>query len=330
MRCLYRGIHPCGKCPACLANRQRAFCFRLDQEKESASFYYWLTLTYNEESVPKMKVLQHNRDYEQEPTFPKKMLSSDSQEVEFMCFSKEHCRSFFEKIRKKYSKLGVKFKHFLVSEYGPNGTERPHYHCLLMVYTPFDFVKNVNFRSELLDFILNDCWPYGFITEKTFHGRVLKYLTKYCCKPELIGQFHPMKPFTLISPGIGLNYLDQLSEHKKKQMVRDLDFTVRYGASKIQLPRYYTDKLLPHSKKLLNSLIPDDPGGDWSDYLKLKNIREKITDKQNRLASKNYHVKRSHFVDSFEGDIQLSRNLISEREAAFNNFREQLLKRVDL
>ena len=190
MRCIYDGVHPCGKCPACLANRQRAFCFRLDQEKDKCSFYFWLTLQYSDAFVPRLE---------------------DGE----MCFSKEHCRQFFEKIRKRYQeKRGnlaqFKFKHFLVSEYGPNSTHRPHYHLLLLVYSDLPLAKVYKVRCEMKDYILHEAWPYGYVTEKSFHGRVLSYLTKYCTKPELIGEKHTMKPFTLISRGIGLSFIDDL------------------------------------------------------------------------------------------------------------------------
>ena len=94
MRCLYDGVHPCGRCPACLANRQRGFMFRLDQERDSSSWYYWLTLQYDEDHVPRLSSGEY-------------------------CFSKDHCRAFFEHIRIKYREFGITFKHFLVSEYGP-------------------------------------------------------------------------------------------------------------------------------------------------------------------------------------------------------------------
>ena len=158
--------------------------FRLDQEKENCSFYYWLTLQYDDEHVPR--------------------------EAGEMVFSKKHCREFFEKLRRRYSDKGITFKHFLVSEYGPNSTHRPHYHCLLMVYLQGNFEETRFYQSEIKDFILTEAWPHGHVTEKSFHGRVLRYLTKYCCKPEMIGQYHRMKPFTLISRGIGLSYLESV------------------------------------------------------------------------------------------------------------------------
>lgn len=259
MRCLYDGEHPCGRCPACLANRQRGFMFRLDEEKENAKFYFWLTLQYDDDHVPRLE---------------------DGE----MCFSKEHCHFFFEKLRKRYSKQGSTFKHFLVCEYGPEGTHRPHYHCLLMVYNKEDSKMNYLIRKEMRDFVIHEAWPHGHVTEKAFHGRVLRYLTKYCLKPELLGQHHTMKPFTLISRGIGLSLLDRIPEKQKQQMIERADFTYWYNGKKIQLPRYYVDKIAPHSKQDLikASLIGLETGG-WESYYYISDIRKRMQDRQNAL-----------------------------------------------
>lgn len=280
MRCLYDGVHPCGKCPACLANRQRAFMFRLDQEKENCKFYFWITLQYSDEYVPRIKD-SHLSDIAEDPNE--------------MCFSKEHCRQFFERLRKRYCKKnGSTFKHFLVCEYGPNSTHRPHYHLLLMVYNDLDLATNFHIRKEMREYIIHDAWDYGHVTEKSFHGRVLAYLTKYCTKPELLGQNHTMKPFTLISRGIGLCLLDKIPEKQKSQMIENLDFTYRYGSGKIQLPRYYVDRILPHSLEDLRKATPTKylkRRSSWSEFDRISDIRRRLAEKQSVL-SKAYGIKR--------------------------------------
>lgn len=303
MRCLYDGVHPCGRCPACLANRQRAFCFRLDQERESCSWYYWLTLQYDEDHVPH---IENSSEY---------------------CFSKQHCREFFEKLRKRYN--SVKFKHFLVSEYGPNGTHRPHYHCLLLVYSKDPIKLQIEMREEMKDFILNVAWPNGHVTEKSFHGRVLRYLTKYCTKPELIGEKHTMKPFTLISKGIGISYLDKLPAKQLDQMKQSLDFTVRYGSGFIQLPRYYVDKILPHSMEDLRKVTPTknlDRLSSWTEYNKLVEVRTSLANRQNLLVSQRVNKLLQQNLDPIE---EIRFREIS-RNAVYDNFRSKLKSRKDL
>lgn len=296
MRCLYDGLHPCGKCPACLANRQRAFMFRLDQERESCSFYYWLTLQYDEEHVPK-------KDGE-------------------YCFDKSHCRKFFEKLRQLYRKQKIGFKHFLVSEYGPNGTHRPHYHCLLMVYAPEDIsIKDTyELRTEMRDYLLHKAWPYGYVCEKSFHGRVLSYLTKYCCKPELVGDFHKMKPFTLISQGIGLNLLSTLGDARIERMKEKLDFTLLYNGSKIKLPRYYVQKIAPHS---VQDLISAD---SIDEYLEISERRRRLSRMQSDLS-----LNRLQKIQNEFGSYASYREALkSNRDYAYDEFKSKIKKRKNL
>ena len=276
--------------------------FRLDQEKDNSKFYFWLTLTYSDDHVPRF---------------------NDGE----MCFSKVHCRDFFEKIRKRYEKHGHKFKHFLVSEYGPEATHRPHYHCLLMVYNDFTPEQNFLVRKEMREFLIHDCWRYGHVQEKAYHGGVLKYLTKYCCKPELSGEQHTMSPFTLISRGIGLSLLDRIPDAHKKQMIDRLDFTYSYNGGKIQLPRYYVDRILPHSlQDVRDSII----SGDWESFEKLKDIRNRLQQKQN------YKSIRAHAdllnIDSFDFDGFNKYEFIKNdtRAYQFAEFRSKLKRRKNL
>lgn len=301
MRCLYGTDHPCGSCYACLLNRQRAFCFRLDQEKDEATFYYWMTLQYDPEHVP----YSHVGD---------------------MCFSKDHCRSFFEKIRKRYTKrfmkqnygldLQLKFKHFLVSEYGPNGTRRPHYHLLYMVYmSDITLKQKVKIRHDILRFILDEAWPYGHVEYTQFHSNVLSYLTKYCCKPELIGEFHSMKPFTLISPGIGLKWLEKQDPLRLWQMILNKDFTVRYGTGKLELPRYYKDRIMPHSLADMRKAVES---GDMNEYRRIMMNRSESFRRQLQLQEQQR---------LFEKDPE---DLIQHREQVMAEFRSKLKNRKNI
>lgn len=274
--------------------------FRLDQEKDFCSFYFWLTLQYDDDHVPTLVAQQPYKDRD-EFGFEVERLSEPRSE---MCFSKDHCRGFFEKLRKRYGKGSafesekIEFKHFLVSEYGPNATHRPHYHCLLMIKMNGDYRSLAIRRKEMRSFIIEKAWPYGFVFEKAYHGGVLSYLTKYCCKPELLGQYHTMKPFTLISKGIGLDFLKMIPKKKIDQMKESLDFTYRYNGTKIELPRYYTQKILPSSLEDLRNLMPSDPQGDWSAYDALQAIRERKAKKQ-EIRGRQYAEKRT-WKESFQ------------------------------
>lgn len=230
MRCFHpRAGFPCGKCPACLLNRQRQFAFRLEEERKGSDFYIWLTLTYADEYLPLSPV-------NKQP-----------------CVSKSDCRTFFEALRKKYPQ--VKVKHFLVSEYGPK-TYRPHYHALLFATTDNKDTKYLyNLKKQMSDWIEQKGWKRGFTYIKNAHVNVYSYVTKYCCKPELIG-FHPeVPPFTLISPGIGISFLER--QEADKMIITD-NYSTLYRGKKMELPRYFKQKIRPSNLGSLANPIPED------------------------------------------------------------------------
>ena len=171
------------------------------------------------------------------------------------------------------------------------------------------------------DFLTTKAWKFGHVTEKSFHGRVLSYLTKYCCKPELIGQKHTMKPFTLISKGIGLSYLENLSDEMKAQMVDNLDFVVRYGNSKIQLPRYYVDKILPHSAADERNALLSGDVEKWENY---RELRYRFQDKQKQVQRRRIESLRNV---SYEMEYSDRQNRIS---ATWANFKSKVNSRKDL
>lgn len=245
------GYVPCGRCPACRINRQRDWTFRLKVEKDAADFTFWLTLTYDDLHLPHVGSLP--------------------------ALDKSHCRHFFEALRKHFKKR-VMFKHYLVSEYGDK-TERPHYHCLLFAYCDAPLSYKLQYKQEILDFVCGEnstAWPFGFAYVKKLHRNVYGYVTNYVNKPELLSQNHPVKPFAMISQGIGIDFLNR----------RDFDlenenFRVEYSGKFYNLPRYYREKLLKDKKADYQA---------WMEHtLKLhENARQRLIDriyKENRFNS---------------------------------------------
>ncbi|CAF3321563.1 unnamed protein product [Rotaria socialis] len=86
---------PCGRCGICLGNEITMWKIRLTEESKKQIANSFLTLTYNDENLPKNGV------------------------------NKEHVQLFIKRMRKYW-----KFRYYLISEYGP-GTNRPHYHAIL-------------------------------------------------------------------------------------------------------------------------------------------------------------------------------------------------------
>lgn len=92
---------PCGKCVVCQNARRDAWAARLELEARCHVSTWFVTLTYNEESVPPFLV---RRDLQ----------------------------NFFKRLRKR-----IPCRHFSCGEYGSRG-DRPHYHCIIFFDTQLD------------------------------------------------------------------------------------------------------------------------------------------------------------------------------------------------
>ena len=160
---------PCGHCPDCLRNAHNEWYFRAYMEylkcKASGGAVYFLTLTYNDDNLPCM-------------TFP-----DGSKQL---CFYKRHIHNFIKYLRIQLKKRGYPYKdikYLICSEYGKNGTERPHYHPLLF------FPKRIPWKVlfDLKDGVIIKAWHYGFVvcSKMGFEVRScrgIRYATKYVCK----------------------------------------------------------------------------------------------------------------------------------------------------
>lgn len=93
---------PCGRCPACYKRRISAWSFRLLQEDKRSTSAMFLTLTYNNEHLPRTK-------------------------RNFATLDKTHLQKFFKRLRKRNEN---KLKYYACGEYGSTN-HRPHYHIVL-------------------------------------------------------------------------------------------------------------------------------------------------------------------------------------------------------
>lgn len=295
---------PCGRCPRCRRNRQRDWTLRLRAERDAADFTLWLTLTIAPEYM-------------------------DTLPDQTMCLSKEKPRHFFESLRKHYGSKVV-FKHYLVSEYG-DGTDRPHFHCLLFGYVPgaapLDVLKT---KNDVVDFITREgstCWPYGFAYNKPLHFRVFGYITNYINKPELVDPEHPhpVRPFTCISQGIGESYMQRFD----KSQFANYEFVISDDGSKKVLPRYYRDKILPRSLDAARKAL------DRGDIETFDKIMRNRTEFDQVMRTQIYPAKISNATRQmlrFEKDhkIDYARYLDSVAQEEDRQYKKQLQKRKSL
>ena len=203
---------PCGQCINCRLNRAWSWSVRIMHEsKKYAGKFCFLTLTYDEEHLPKDGSL----------------VVSDLQ-------------NFFKKFRKYYNR---KIRYFACGEYGEK-TFRPHYH-IAFFNVSFDDFDPLPIRSRGGVICKCKAWSnghvhYGELTEDSANyiaGYILKKQTGKNAK--FYEDLGLVPPFCVMSrrPGIGFDYFDS-----HKEQFQDHGYVVAKGVKR-GLPRYYKDFL---------------------------------------------------------------------------------------
>ncbi len=197
----------CGKCNACKKRRSSKWVFRLERERAASNFCFFVTLTYNEQSLP---LLVYSEDHE--------YLCSNHGEYSIpfseLEFSSAPDREYFDKmmalrgipyasiidIQKFHKRLNKyfhdhvtqtykNFRWFCVSEYGST-TLRPHFHSIY-------FVQDQRVADHFQEGI-SACWTYGIndcqYVEKSANSYVAQYLNELFSLPSFY-QHRKIRPF---------------------------------------------------------------------------------------------------------------------------------------
>lgn len=195
---------PCGKCPNCKKRRTSGWSFRLMQEYKCSDSAHFITLTYDTQKVPITKKGYMNLD-------------------------KRDLQLFFKRLRKRHAKNTV-IRYYACGEYGSR-TFRPHYHIIL-------FGANINFISP--------AWNLGHVhfgsVSEASTGYTLKYINKDKRIP-LHQNDDRQKEFSLMSKGLGKNYLTEKMVKWHKNDLENRFYCNLQDGKKIAMPRYYKDKI---------------------------------------------------------------------------------------
>lgn len=216
----------CGSCINCRINHTSEWAIRLLFELNNWSFASFVTLTYNNENLPK--------DFSLHP---------------------EHLKNFLDCVRYDLSLQKRKFKYYAVGEYGednsnsPPGIQhgRPHYHLIMFGLNPDPSDKNNHDRQLIID-NWKKCEDFLFVWKKK-HNAIdfvnredIAYVTGYVQKKlngKLGAEYYGdrVRPFSRCSLGMGLDYAI-----KNQNMLRDLGY-IMFNGHKIGIPRYFREKL---------------------------------------------------------------------------------------
>lgn len=207
---------PCGKCPVCAKRRISGWSFRLLQQERISDSTLFITLTYDYKNMPITK-------------------------RGFKTLKKTDVQDFIKRLR--YAQSGSEesgIKYYAAGEYG-NKTDRPHYHIIIF-----------NAKIELIQ----DAWNKGYVhygggigaVNAATIGYTLKYINKVGKVPKHKNDDR-QKEFSLMSKGLGLNYLTpQMIKYHKADLLNRI--CIEYdGNKKAAMPRYYKTKIYTKDEK---------------------------------------------------------------------------------
>lgn len=240
---------PCGKCLGCRLDYAKDWSLRCVMESRLHKQNSFITLTYNEDNLPKEGVV------------------------------KKHVQDFFKRLRSRLvesSSSPARISYLACGEYGSR-TFRPHYHAIIFGWCPEDlkyFFTDSNsgckvYKSSFLDSV----WKHGFTTVgEDVSYECCNYVARYVVKKQIQEEQNVKffeqrnKSFILSSrrPAIGLESLKRLG----RQIVFQ-DEIVIPGRLTSKPPRYFDKKLkerypnewldvLEKRKKAIQDAYPDE------------------------------------------------------------------------
>lgn len=219
---------PCGKCLPCLQRKRNEWTFRLNTELKHSSTAFFITLTYSDENIPLSESGHYTLFKRDLSAFMKRLRVTVARHIDNALNTPQN----------------TKLRFFSVGEYGDQ-THRPHYHLLLFNLPGFDH-RPISYKR--LTNLLDKTWGKGFVSIGKVEPASIHYVTGYSLVlQEYKDEFDDrQKPFNLMSQGIGRQYMtEQKKEFHKKGMA---SYMVHQG-HKVQMPRYYKDRIFSESEK---------------------------------------------------------------------------------
>lgn len=221
---------PCGQCTGCRLDHSREWANRCMMELQDHEESWFITLTYDDEHVPKSESFDR-----------------DTGEIrEASTLIKKDFQDFMKRLRKNY-KYDNKIRYYMAGEYG-SVTKRPHYHAIifglhlddLQVYSqsPDGFVY---YNSEFLA----SAWQYkGFAVAAKVTWETCAYTARYIMKKlngpasSVYEEWNIQPEFTLMSrrPGIAKNYF---VKHPNCLEFEQISISTDTGGKSFKPPRYF-------------------------------------------------------------------------------------------
>lgn len=219
---------PCGHCAICRESKALSFVRRCELETQCYDCLPWFfTLTYDNKHLPADGV------------------------------SVRDCQLFLKRFRINLERKGYndKIRYCICSEYGKNGTHRPHYHGIFWNLHPTD-----DLTAKDLQDILHDSWQNGFIQSRVVQpgdNNSFYYTAKYMRKLSDVPE-GKNKTFMLSSRkngGIGAPFLDKIADRVRHLKEPIFKYRTRFGqvVKELVFDRYTLNRIYPSFCRSVNS-----------------------------------------------------------------------------
>lgn len=256
-------VVPCGNCIACLNAKGERQTTLVELECLSNRYNYFVTLTFNEESIPRMISCRRGdivEFYDNEGIFLFELPLTKSQHLDLQAKVKNNRIPYLDKtILQKFLKRfrynidryyeKAKISYFAIGEYGPKSF-RSHFHIILSFNEPKiaeDFGK-----------ILHKSWSFGRIDYSAARDKCASYVAKYvnCLSsvPSVLKD-KSVRPFCCHS----FNYGRKLFESAPKKILEDDPrrtirkyFLINDKYRLIKIPLSHTTSIIPRCKAMFH------------------------------------------------------------------------------
>lgn len=225
--------YPCGRCEPCLYNKKRLWTNRIMLEKLCHSSSVFVTLTYDDEHLPK--------------------------DDGIMILVRDHLQLWLKRFRERIAPTRIRF--YAVGEYG-NKSDRPHFHIIVFNYpmcvrgrTLQDEITGQSRWRDCCDVcrVFGDSWGYGDVylgdVETASAAYVAKYTLKHMTRYDDIRLNGRPPEFCRMSlrPGIGADAMwdvaSAMMQYNLDERLIDVPTELAVGKSKMPLGRYLRNKL---------------------------------------------------------------------------------------
>ena len=214
---------PCGKCPACIDKQRKHWYIRLKEEAEHSYNAQFITLTYDEASIPRNS-------------------------LGYYTFCKRDIQLFMKSLRKYLDRCQIhdfhklKLRYFIIGEYGSK-FGRPHYHGLL-----FNIPKDVDLYR-----VLHQIWGRGRVSASPCTPENIGYCTNYmygkcdALPDEFVDETNKIPLLSSRKPGIGACYVNNVIKDWHREGLKNY---YQESELKYPLPRFWADKIFDDDDKV--------------------------------------------------------------------------------